>query len=269
MPGFAKQCLGAFAHQDLPFERVVQDLAPGRDLSGNPVFNTIFAVQSGDAMAPRIDLHGLDTVVMAPPAMTVRFDMELHLWPHDGTFTGFLAYNTDLFDAATIETWVGAYFALLEAGLAAPWHRLSHLPLTRAGAAGDNGLVGPPAIVCDMVSRFALIATAQPSAPALVGEGFTLTYAQLDARSDRLAAALLHAGVTAESIVALEMARGPDAIIAMLAVLKAGGAYLPLDPALPAPRRQAILDDARPVLVLSGAGLAPAPHAGPFPRHCA
>jgi amino acid adenylation domain-containing protein len=256
-------CLGAFAHQDLPFERVVQDLAPGRDLSGNPVFNTIFAVQAGETMAPRIDLHGLDVVVMPPPAMTVRFDMELHLWPQDGTFTGFLAYNTDLFDAATITAWVGAYLALLEAGTASPQHRLSHLPLM-PGDAVDGALLGPPAAGSDLVSRFATIAAAQPFTPALIGEGFALTYAQLDARSDQLAASLRGAGFAAESIVALDMPRGPDAIVMMLAVLKAGGAYLPLDPALPQPRRQKILDDARPVLVLDGLMLAAEHSPGPI-----
>jgi pyochelin synthetase len=242
-------CLGAFAHQDLPFERVVRDLAPGRDLSANPIFNTIFVVQAGDTMAPRFDLPGIAVEVVPPPHITVRFDMELHLWPQDGGFTGFFAYNRDLFEQATIEAWIAGYLALLEGAVAAPATKLSALKLTPPGGRAAS-LIGPPAIRCDLPGRFAAMVATDPDAKALAGDGFALTYGELDRQSGALAQRLTTAGVGPETIVALSLERGPEAVVAMLGVLKAGAGYLPLDPALPATRRDAILADAGAALVL-------------------
>jgi amino acid adenylation domain-containing protein len=246
-------CLGAFAHQDLPFERVVQDLAPGRDLSANPVFNTIFAVQAGETMAPRFDLPGLGVEVLPPPRMTVRFDMELHLWPQAQGFTGFLAYNRDLFDATTVAAWIEGYLALLDAAAREPATRLSALPLMRA-AANAAPLAGALAQRSDIPSRFAVVAARNPDAPALVGDGWAISYGELDQRSAALAHAIARAGIGAEDVVALDLDRGAEAVVAMLATLRAGGAYLPLDPAMPAARRAAVLAQARAALVI-GPGL--------------
>ncbi|CAH0301736.1 non-ribosomal peptide synthetase [Roseomonas sp. CECT 9278] len=256
-------CLGAFAHQDLPFERVVQDLAPGRDLSANPLFNTIFAVQAGETMAPRFDLPGLAVEVLAPPRMTVRFDMELHLWPQAQGFSGFLAYNRDLFDAATVAAWIEGYLALLEAAARAPATRLSALPLMRA-AAIVAPLEGAPAARSDIPARFAAMAARDPDAPALVGDGFAISYGELDRRSAALAEAIARAGIGAEDVVALDLDRGAEAVIAMLATLRAGGAYLPIDPAMPAARREGVLAQARAALVI-GPGLV-VRDAGAMPR---
>ncbi|WP_254073322.1 non-ribosomal peptide synthetase [Acidisphaera sp. S103] len=255
-PGFSTHlgrvrevCLGAFAHQDLPFERVVQDLAPGRDLSSNPVFNTIFVVQAGDTMVPRFDLPGIAVEVVPPPDITVRFDMELHLWPQDGGFTGFFAYNRDLFERATIEAWIAGYLALLEGAVAAPATRLSALPLTPPGGRAAS-LEGPAAVRCDLPGRFAAMVAADPGALALVGDGFALTYGELDRQAEDLARRLVVAGVGAEAVVALSLKRGPEAVVAMLGALKAGAAYLPLDPGMPEVRREAVLADAGAVVVL-------------------
>ena len=243
-----ERCLGAFMHQDVPFEQVVQALAPARNLSSNPIFNTIFAVQASETMAPHFTLPELEVEVLPPTEMTVRFDMELHLWPTADGFSGFLAYNRDLFDAGTIDGWIAAYVALLTAAADAPQQPLSRLRLS--GTAAEMSLRGPPARRTSLTERFAQIVERHGAAPALTAGGETISYVELDRRSDRLAAALRMRGIGTESIVGIMLERSAAAIVAMLAVLKAGGAYLPLDPAMPAARRDVMLADARAALVI-------------------
>ncbi|HZM00240.1 MAG TPA: amino acid adenylation domain-containing protein, partial [Planctomycetota bacterium] len=245
--------LEAYEHQDLPFERLVDELQPERDQSRNPIFQVVFAMQN--ASREPLALPGLAIEPLAAAVRATRFDLELHVAETpDGIRVGF-CYNRDLFDGATIERMGRHYLRLLEGAAAAPETPLSRLPLlleeervTLLERWNDPSVVFPVS-EC-LHERFEAQADRTPQAAAVSFEGSALSYADLDARANQLAHVLAEHGVGPETRVGLCLERGPGLVVGILAVLKAGGGYVPLDLANPSERIAFILQDARvPVLL--------------------
>ncbi|MFE9746688.1 non-ribosomal peptide synthase/polyketide synthase [Saccharothrix saharensis] len=244
--------LDAFAHQDVPFERVVDAVQPDRDTSRTPLFQAVVALQN----APQATgFPGLDAEDVAQPTVSSSFDVTLEFTEvDDGGLHGSVEYNTDLFDAGTVERLVG-HLGVLLAGIAAdadrPLWALPVLPEAErellAAWGGTRPAVDGPGFVELVEAQVART----PDAVALTGAA-DVTYAELNARANRLAHHLIGLGAGPERIVALRLPRSVDLLVAELAVLKAGAAFLPVDPEYPAERIAFMLDDARPLVVLDG-----------------
>ncbi|HSF42111.1 MAG TPA: amino acid adenylation domain-containing protein, partial [Thermoanaerobaculia bacterium] len=250
--------LDAYAHQDLPFERLVEELAPERDLSRNALVQVFFLLHN-DPELPQELAPGLRLRLGEAGDGTAKFDLKLALAETAGELAGGFEYATDLFDAVTVERMAGHFRTLLEGIAAAPEARLSELPLLtgdelRQLLAGEAE--GPPDAERLVPERFAEWAARTPGAPAVVCQGQELTYRELDRRANRLALRLREAGVGPDVPVALGLERSLDLVTAILAAWKAGGAYVPLDPDLPAERRLALLDDSGARVLVTREGLA-------------
>lgn len=240
--------LGAYAHQDLPFEMLVEELSPVRDSSRNPLFQVMFAFQNTpEAAARRLDLRLSPVDVKTERA---QFDLTLDVTNVEGQFHVTFVYNTDLFDASTIQL-TGERFKVLLAGVVHGAGRpVSTLPLLTASELRRllvewndtrKELVGE---VC-IHRLFEQQVERTPAAIALVFEERRLTYAELNEQANRFAHYLIALGMGPESFVGLLLERSPEMIVALLAILKAGGAYVPLDPASPPARLSYMIDDAQ------------------------
>jgi amino acid adenylation domain-containing protein len=256
--------LDAFAHQDLPFEKLVAELRPERSLSHTPLFQTLFVLQNapvGALEAPRVRLAPLDLPSYGERA--TEFDLSVHLRETGAGLAVTLEHNRDLFDRSTVQRLGERFQRLLAAAVANPGLRLSELPVMAEGeleqvlAAGYAGnRPERPAAARTLHGLIAERARLAPDAPAVEHQGLRLTYAELLERAGRLAAHLRRLGVGLESRVGLAAARTPDAIAGMLAVLEAGGAYVPLDPAYPADRLAWMVADAGIGVLLTDGTLA-------------
>jgi amino acid adenylation domain-containing protein len=229
---------GALAHQDLPFEQLVDLLAPRRTMAHSPVVQAVFVVD------PPIEPTTVDGVTFAPEPVAAGgapAELVLTIVPGRERWLARWTYDTDLFDAATIAGFAEIFAVALRAALAAPASRIAELPLTTAtppATAAQPGQVRRPDL-----RRFG-------EAPAVAGPGGTLSYRELDVAANRLAHLLVERGVGPDVPVALCLARGPVMVAGMLAAWRAGGAYVPLDPAWPADRLAAMAaDSGAPVLV--------------------
>jgi amino acid adenylation domain-containing protein len=251
--------LAAYAHQDVPFERLVEALAPERDLSRSPLFQVVFGLHN--APMPSMELApGIELTLEEPHTGTSKFDLSLMLEESRDGLAGTIEYSTDLFDAATVRRLARSFQVLLEAAAADPAARLSDLPLLAAderrqvlGEWNDTAVDFPRGLpVHRLVEAWA---AETPGAVAVAGET-TLTYSELNGCANRLARHLRRLGVGPERVVAVLLERSAELATAALAVLKAGGAYLPLDPAYPADRVAFMLADAGASVVLTRAGLA-------------
>jgi amino acid adenylation domain-containing protein len=262
--------LGAYAHQDLPFETLVEHLRPERDLSRNPLFQVAFAVQN----APVDDLVLGDLtigLVKATSGLT-RFDLELHMWERDGQFTALFYYSTDLFEAKTIERMARHFETILTSALEKPARRLSDLSILTA----DERRVAlearqyPPIPVGQPLLHAQIEAQAArtPSAVAIESEDGQLTYGELNTRANHLAHHLRDRGVAAGSLVALAMDRSEQMMVALLGILKTGAAYLPLDPSYPADRLAYMLADAQAAVLVTESRVLPTLPAGNVPVIC-
>jgi len=230
--------LAAYAHQDLPFEKLVEALAPVRDTSRTALFQVMFVLQNAP-MEP-LALPGLTLEVMRPADAGTKFDLTLNLTHTQDRFQGTLAYATDLFDEQTIVRMGERFTRLLEQALDqpdAPLHAFElvlpdeHALLERWNDTAE----AHPEDAC--VHRlFEQQVRRSPEATALVFEGESLTYAELNARANRLAHRMIALGVRPDDRVALCMQRSIGMIVALMAILKAGAAYVPLDPAYPGER---------------------------------
>ncbi len=251
-------CLGAYGHQDLPFERVVQELHPDRDLSRSPLFQVLISYDlEPDSQR---ELPGLTATFAEVDTETAKFDLSVYVREHAQGLGGFLEFNTDLFDRATIERFLGHWQTTLEAALEDPSLRLSELPLLTADEhrvlrAWNDTDAPLPDETC-LHTLFESQVARTPNAEALVYRDERLTYSELNQRANRLAQHLRSLGAGPETLVGVCLDRTPDLIVTLLAILKAGAAYVPLDPAYPAERLAFMLDDAGVGLVVSRTPLA-------------
>ncbi|MEU3793553.1 amino acid adenylation domain-containing protein [Streptomyces fructofermentans] len=247
--------LDALEHQELPFQRLVDELRPQRDLSVNPLAQVIFLLQN--APEPTLSLPGLEAAATGTDRGGAQCDLDVQLRYVDGVFTGFVEYAEDLFDEATIRRQWGHYEVLLTAAAEAPGRRLSELPWLTAAelerAVGEwNDTAAPAPDVC-LHELFERRAAEQPGAPALAWTGGGVGYGELDRRAERLARSLRAAGVGPDVPVAVCLDRSAAMATAVLGVLKAGGAYVPLDASYPGERLAFMLADARPAVLLTDA----------------
>ncbi|MFF5142334.1 amino acid adenylation domain-containing protein [Streptomyces sp. NPDC013157] len=249
-------CRDAFAHQDLPFDRLVAELAPERELSRTPLYQVAFDFHDEELTGSPAEADDMDLVVDV--STVAKTDLTLYMRrQQDGTVIGALEYATALFDRSTVERLAGHFQELLRSCAAGPGRRLDALDLLTA----DERLhltdwSGTPAapVTATVTELFEERAAATPDATALVTDGTTVSYAELDARANRLAHHLRGLGVGPESVVGVLLDRGAELPTALLAVWKAGGAYLPLDPGFPADRVHQTLEAAAArVLVTSSA----------------
>lgn len=246
-------CLVAYRHRELPFERLVAELVPDRDLSRNPLFQIMFSYATGDR--PVLTVPGVRAVrePMPPDDPTLDLAIELTRQP-DGGLTGLISYATALFCHATIARFARDLAGLLTAAAAAPDSMISELPLLTNGVR-DHVLLDwnrtaaarPEVCVHDLVTAQA---RRTPHALAVAGPSGNLTYQQLDERANGLARRLRALGVGLETPVGVCLPRGTDLIVGLLAVLKAGAAYLPMDLDQPASRTVPLLAEAGVSVVL-------------------
>ncbi len=250
--------LAAFAHQELPFERLVEELQPARDPGRNPIFQVMLAFQQ--APVPEVLAPGLALRQVELASDSAMFEISFNLRQRPDGLTGTVEYAIDLFDAATAGRWATHLVRLIEAGVADPSRRLSEIPLLSAAEGRELLLLNETAApyrddVC-LHQLFAAQAAARPDAPAVVFQDCVLTYGELAARAGLLARHLQRRGVGPEVPVGLCVARSLDLAVGILGILQAGGAYVPLDPSHPPERLAMILDDARCAVVLTQAALA-------------
>jgi amino acid adenylation domain-containing protein len=269
--------LGAYAHQALPFEKLVEELRPARDPSHSPLFQVAFALQN--VPLPTLALGELTLRPIAVHNATAKFDLMLELVETPAGLSATIEYNTDLFDAATITRMAGHFRMLLANAASMPDQRIASLPLLRAaeqhqilvewqtlpGAASPATLPAlfeaqaertpnAIAVVCDDAATDARRTTngelsgfvLHPSSVAL-----HMTYRELNQRANQLAQYLRQRGVGAETLVALCVERSIDMIVGVLGILKAGGAYVPLDPAYPPARLAFMLEDSRAQVLIT------------------
>ncbi len=260
--------LGALAHAQVPFERLVRELRPDRDLSHAPLYQVQFGYRN--VPAPDIDLPGVDVELVELDNGLCRTDLSLELARDGATTAGVCEFSRDLFDDDTVRELTEALRRVLARGASDPGLRLSELLALTAverallTTAGDGGPLPEDAV--DVVTAFAEAVRTHPDAEAVLPGGRpdqALTYAALDARVDELLARLRAAGVRPGDRVGLCLRRGTDLPAAMLAVLRAGAAYLPLDPDYPAARLAHVVEDARPTAVLVHAATRASAPAGP------
>ena len=283
--------LRAFAHEELPFERIVEALDPVRTLSYNPLFQVMFVLQNAPAVhrdtaasresdAPAGAAAAGAAETAAGAISTAKFDLTLHMAAGPAGIGAMLEYDSELFDRSTATALVTQLQTLLAAVSVAPDTRVSRLPLLSgeerrdALAAGRGAEPRKPqtGTVTDMVARQV---AATGDAVAVRTPTSSLTYAELGGRADELADRLRALGLERDAAIAIDLGRTADLVVAMLAIMKAGGAYLPLDPAYPLERRSFMLADARVRAVVTDGTAHPAvttidvaatATAGPGPR---
>lgn len=256
--------LEAYDHQDLPFEKLVEELEPDRELSRNPLFQIAFALQN--APMQRLELPGLILEPVPFDSGSTRFDLEVHLWEadhglqslwqSDDGLNGFISYSTDLFDHDRIIRLANHFQTLLEGIVANPAARLSELPFLTNSERQQILVEWNQTEIHSVDDRcfhqvFESQVKSAPQAPALVTEQGMLTYAELNVQADRLAQTLKQMGVKPNSLVGLCVERSADMVVGILGILKAGGAYVPLDPNYPSDRLNFMLSDTQVSILLT------------------
>jgi amino acid adenylation domain-containing protein len=259
--------LSAYANQDLPFEKLVEVLHPQRDLSRNPLFQVMFVLQSsvGQRSGP-----GLPPSYQSAPSAagevsygSSKFDLTLYLAEDEGGVSAIFEYSTDLFADDTIARLITHWQMLLRSISASPDTPVTRLPILPPSERSLlltewNRTATPYPREATVVELFNRQALSTPDAVALNGVEGQLSYRQLSQRSQRLAQWLVAHGAQVGDLIGLSLVRSMDMVIALLAILRAGGAYLPLDPAYPAARLDRMINDAKPRLVLSHSNCAAA-----------
>ncbi len=250
-------CLGASLHQDLPFERILEEVAPERDLSRAPLFQVMLVLQNAQRRR-----HALGNLRLEPVEATTnsaKFDLTLDLLEERGEIRGEIEYALDLFDPSTVARFEGHLRRLLEAAAEHPEHRLTDLPWMAPGEVGqlvaewNDRRRAAPAI--PVLSRFLAAAADSPEAVAVVWRDRHLTFGELAFSAARLAARLIERGVGVEDRVALCLEPSLELPAALLGVWQAGAAYVPVDPRYPAQRLAAMAEDAGWVVQVTEPGL--------------
>ncbi|MGH3428308.1 MAG: amino acid adenylation domain-containing protein, partial [Mycobacteriales bacterium] len=257
--------LAAYAHQDLPFEHLVEVLNPARSLSRHPLFQVMLVLQNTPHTGLAMDLPGMATRPEPVDLSTAKFDLLVSLDERragDGTLEGIdgvLNYRTDLFDRVTVESMLARLIRVWEAVVADPDQPISRIEILTAEERHrllveyNDTTQEMPATTLPVLFEQQVART--PDHTAVVFEDTTISYAQLNARANQLARLLIDRGIGPEQFVALALPRSVDMVVALLAVLKAGGAYLPIDPDYPAARIEFMLHDAHPACLLTTTGL--------------
>ncbi|WP_324787958.1 non-ribosomal peptide synthetase [Streptomyces sp. H51] len=256
-----RSALDAFAHQEVPFERLVEELSPERDLSRSPLFQVSFVFQN--IPVPEFDAGGLSFELLEVASSSARFDLELQVFEQGDALGGWFEYNTELFDAATVDRMGGHLKVLLDNLLADPGRPVLDVPLLTEAEEReqrreweDTRHDWPDRLLTHQ--RVEQQAALRPAAEAVYCQGETLTYAALDASANRLARRLKRLGVGRDVLVGVCLERSLDMVVAVLAVLKSGGAYVPVDPKLPSERMAFMIEDARLPVVITQRAVAPA-----------
>ncbi|HVF42737.1 MAG TPA: amino acid adenylation domain-containing protein [Pyrinomonadaceae bacterium] len=251
--------LEAYDHQDLPFERLVDELQPERDLSHSPLFQVMFNLKN--APMPPMELAGLKLTPVEVGTGTSKFDLMFDVSETAGGLEGWFDYNTDLFDAATVERLAAHLRNLLDSAAEDPSRRVSELPMMSEGERRqilfdwndtEHEFQGPPSLH----QMFEEQAARTPDAPALTFEGEHMTFGELNRRANQVAHRLRAHGAGPEVLVGVMMERSLELMVAFLGVLKSGAAYVPLDPDYPLERLAFMLEDTKAPVVLSARGLA-------------
>jgi amino acid adenylation domain-containing protein len=249
-----KICLDAYARQDVPFEKVVEELHPRRDLSRDPLVQTTFAFQNTPHVP--LALSGATVSRLEVDAGIARFDLHLFMEQEDERLRGYFSYDNDLFNGDSIDRMAGHFINLLDAVVANPDRRISLMPLMTD--AEQQKVVIEWNATDDEYSRdkcihelFEAQTDENPDAVALIFEDQRLTYRELNYRANQLARYLRDRGVGPETLVAISLRRSIKMVVGLLGILKAGGAYVPLDPAYPKERISFILRDANASVLLT------------------
>ncbi|MCF3129209.1 non-ribosomal peptide synthetase [Streptomyces olivochromogenes] len=254
-----EQALDALAHQDVPFERLVEELAPARSMARHPLFQVALALQNN--ADPVLQLPGLRTSVLPDEDTPAKFDLSFDLserFDENGRpagMTGEIFYAVDLFDHASIEQLAERFTRVLDTLATGPDQRVDQVPVLSAAEQekvlhtwNDTSRSVPPTT---LTALFQDQAARTPEATAVVFDGTTLTYGELNTRANRLAHHLIEHGVGPEDIVGMALPRSIDLVVAMLGVLKAGAAYLPIDTEYPKERVRFMIEDAKPSYVVT------------------
>ncbi len=251
--------LGAYEHQDVPFDTLVHAMHSDRSLEHSPLFQVMFILQNFPL--EDLDLAGLKTTTLEPEVENARFDLTVEVFPRHGELCAYFDYNADLYETETIARIQQHYLALLRAVCADPLQKIASIPLLSASERQQllvdwNRTEAEIPAIC-FHQRFEMHARATPDRLAVMAGGNSLTYGELEQRANCIAAELRVRGAGPETLVALCIARSTDLVAALLAVAKSGAAYVPLDPGYPAGRILNIFEDARPLAVLTTSDLLP------------
>jgi amino acid adenylation domain-containing protein len=259
-----RMVLDAYDHQDLPFERLVDEIAPQRASSHNSLFQVTFVLHHASSFqeaAPTGAEGGLRFSLPSVDNQTARFDLALSLVEQGGGYRGFLEYDADLFEPATVEHFARCFETLLASLASEPSRPVFDLDIIPADQLPRILKPWPDLVQVDpdglptIHEMFLRAARKFPDRPALTCEGVTLTYSQLEQKSAALARALRARGVGPESRVGLAIDRSLELLIAILGILRADGAYVPIDPASPTDRMAYVLEDSGSQLLLSRQGI--------------
>ena len=249
-----EMALTAYAHQDVPFELLVEELQPERSLAHTPLFQVVFTLQN--APMPRMELEGLSVAGLAMPNATAKFDLGLNIGGTTGQLQGALEYNTDLFDAATIRRMISHFEVLLENVVSNPDQPISELQLLREEERKqvlfdwNDTAVEYPLDKC-IHHLFEEQAGRTPDAVAIFFEDQQVSYRELNERANRLAHHLRSLGVGPETLVGICVERSIEMIVGLLGIMKAGGGYVPIDPENPTTRAASALSNAGVRLLLT------------------
>jgi len=250
--------LGAYAHQDVPIEKLVEELQLEQNSSYNPLFQVMFALQNSP-----MPEHGMPSLTPSPVDIdngTSKFDLLLEMEDTEQGLVGVWEYNTDLFDATTITRMAGHFQPLLEGIVAQPEQRVSHLPILSAAERNqlfvewNDTIAEYPQGVC-IHQLFEATVERSPDKIAVVFEDRQLTYGELNQRANQLSVYLKKCGVKSEDFVGICVERSLFMVVGLLAILKAGGTYVPLDPRYPKDRIAFVLEDTTAPVLLTQASL--------------
>ena len=249
--------IGAYAHQTLPFEMLVEELKPERRLSQTPLFQILFVLQDS---LPTLTLHEISVTRLETHSQTSKFDLTLSMFQEADRLVGAIEYSTDLFEAATIERLLSHYVRLLEVIVADPSVRLGDVTMLSRVERQQllvawNATATPYPAIQTIQESFEAQVARTPDAVAVVYEEEELTYGELNARANQLARYLRSLGVGPDALVGLCVERSLEMLVGLLGILKAGGAYVPLDPTYPTERLAYMLADSQPQVLLTQAAL--------------
>lgn len=254
LKGVQTTCLEAYAHQDVPFEKLVEVLQPERNLSHTPLFQVMFVLQNapmGDLALPELTLSPFDL-----EAVTAKFDLTLMLWEANGELRGTWEYNRDLFEPETIHRAIAHFQTLLEGIVANPQQPIAQLPLLTEAekqqllVEWNQTETDYPHDKC-IHQLFEEQVEQTPEAIAVIFEDQQLTYRELNEKANQLAHYLQGLGVEPETLIGVCLERSLEMVISILGILKAGGAYLPVAPSSPLERLREIFLEAKPKVILS------------------